>query len=178
MSVSRRSFFTAVAGAIAGAVASKALAVEPAAAPPPVAARPTNVVEFCRKYLTKEKIEPWQEDILLQVQATKLTASVNVPACMIEDCMAQQVDRECWSTFGVRKWDAKIDIKSLKAVMDSLPKYNDGLMTINDVRSLEGLNSWRPSRRLMSLPEGWGMTQCGLPKGVDCCCSRPIRLRA
>jgi len=187
MSVSRRSFFSAVAGAIAGAVASKALAAPSAPiVAPPMAGKSTNVVEFCRRYLTKEKIEPWQEDILLQ--AANCTVKPKIPDCPYDwssyvyrkfatEC-ATQVDRECWLSVG-------IDTKSFRAALDSLPKYNDVFMTINDVRALEGLRPipaddterlfgypvhvtpghglegcWRLSSiPMMTLPIGWEMVR-------------------
>jgi hypothetical protein len=158
MSVSRRSFFTAVAGAIAGAVASKALAVEPASpvmAAPPMDCKALTFAEFCRQYLPEQKIAPWQEDILPKMQAARLTAKVKIPAGFLEDSMidfrerldeefgrdlAERVDRECWATFTVPESHTKLNIESLKAVMDSLPKYNRGFIAINDVRAFAGLN--------------------------------------
>ena len=153
MSVSRRSFFSAIAGAIAGAVASKAMAAPSETAK--IVAPPTNIVEFCRRYLTKEKIEPWQEDILLQVQAANCTVKSKILDCLLADCphdwsshvyrkfateCANQVDRECWAAVGA-EWGKTFDIKSLKAAMDSAPKPIRGFITINDVRSLEGLGT-------------------------------------
>lgn len=195
MTISRRSFFSAVAGAIAGAVASKALAAPSETAK--IVAPPTNIVEFCRRYLTKEKIEP----VLLQ--AANCTVKSKIPDCLLEDSphdwsshvyrkfateCANQVDRECWGPGG--EWVKKIDIPSLKAAMDKMPKYNDGLMTINDFRALEGLGPlpavdtarffgypvhvtpglegcWRLSRLPMTLPDGWGRMQCGPYKAAD-----------
>ena len=92
---------------------------------------------------------------------------------------ANQVDRECWGPGG--EWSEKIDLPSLKAALDKMPKYNDGLMTINDVRALEGLSPlpddgaarrfgypvhvtpglgiegcWRLTGSPTTLPPGWG----------------------
>jgi hypothetical protein len=175
MTISRRSFFTAVAGAIAGAVASKALAVEPA---PPVDRKALTFAEFCRQYLPEQKIAPWQEDILPKIQAARLTAKVKIPACLLEDSMidfrdryaaefarncADRFDRECWATFTVPESHTKLDIGSLKAVMDSLPKYNRGLIAISGFRAFEG-HSPIP---VTTLPPGWEMRQYGPYKAAD-----------
>jgi hypothetical protein len=124
-------------------------------AAPPMAGKALTFAEFCRQYLPEQKIAPWQEDILPKIQAARLTAKVKIPACLLEDSMidfrdrlsadfgrdlAERVDRECWATFTVPESHTKLNIESLKAVMDSLPKYNRGFIAINDVRAFEGLN--------------------------------------
>ena len=99
MSVSRRSFFSAIAGAIAGVVASKAMAAEPPDA------------------LTKERFELVKEQFgkaherYVRIDTKTFSANVKVPACLLEDSpydwsslvhrkfateCANQVDRECW----------------------------------------------------------------------------------
>jgi hypothetical protein len=175
MTISRRSFFTAVAGAIAGAVASKALAVAPAA---PMDRKASTFAEFCRQYLPEQKIAPWQEDILPKFQAARLTVRGKIPACFFEgsmvDCQdryaaefarncAERFDRECWATFTVPESHTKLNIESLKAVMDSLPKYNRGFIAINDVRAFEGLNPIP----VTTLPPGWEMRQHVPYKAAD-----------
>ena len=142
MSVSRRSFFSAVAGAIAGAVASKALAVETA-----------DTLTKERFELVKEQFCKAHERYVL-VDTKTFSANVKVPACLLEDSphhwsshvyrkfateCANQVDRECWGPVGA-EWGKKIGLQSLKAAMDSAPKPSYGFITINDVRAIEGLS--------------------------------------
>ena len=139
MSVSRRSFFSAVAGAIAGAVASRVVAKAPAVkeiAVPTIAGKAPSVVEFARQY-----------DVLTKIDSRKLTATVKVPSCLLEDSpidvrsqiaemmareMAEKFDREIWEsatstrsyTVDVPEWGTKVTLKSIKETMDKLPKYN------------------------------------------------------
>lgn len=167
MSISRRSFFSAVAGAIAGAVASKTLAAPsetPKVAAPP---RPMGIVEFCRQYLPQHKIEPWQEDALVRIEAAKLSANVQVPACLIEDSMvdwsghvyrkfaremAEQIDRDCWGTLTAT---TPLGGKSFEVMMDFRQKYiDDGFITINEARAMEGLRPLSASQvaKIMDVP--------------------------
>lgn len=175
MRVSRRSFFSAIAGAIAGAVASRALAVEPPDA------------------LTKERFELVKEQFgkaherYVRVDTKTFSAKVKIPACLLEDSphdwsshvyhkfateCAGRVDRECWGPVGA-EWGKKIDLPSLKAAMDSAPKPSHGFITINDVRALEGLNP---------LPDGGTARLFGYPvhvtPGLEGCwlSSRPVTL--
>lgn len=210
MTISRRSFARSILAAVAGATVLRQAVAAPVKEQIAEAfGVPEGIVEFCRQYLPQQKIEPWQEDVLVRIEAAKLSANVKVPACLIEDSMvdfqgqmaaefgrdlAERVDRECWEAVG-DEWGRTIDLKSLKAAMDSAPKPSYGFITINDARSLEGLSPlpddgtarlfgypvhvtpglegcWRLSRSPTTLPDGWKMTQCGPYPAGDWCPTR------